>query len=110
MSMKRRTVSRCAALRFICRSPNRQKQHTKKQSLTPPTLHPLADALRVAADDPVPRILAVVGFLVAAFIAVNVFLWHVAQKQAGPKPKGKKIGAKKAKRETLRRGLQLPSD
>jgi len=61
--------------------------------------------------NPVPRILGVVLFSLLAFVIVNVALWHWAQKTAGPAKKpAKKVGAKQLKRQTLRRGLNIPTD
>jgi hypothetical protein len=44
-----------------------------------------------------------------AVVGANVGLWWWAQQHAPAKPK-KKLGAKQAKRETLKRGLALPQD
>lgn len=54
--------------------------------------------------NPVPIILGFTFGVVLLFMVGNVYLWYMAQKNA-PKSKAKKVGAKAAKRENLRRGL-----
>jgi hypothetical protein len=39
---------------------------------------------------------------------VNVALYYYAQQSAGGRPKGKKVGAKKVKREAMKQGLRMP--
>jgi hypothetical protein len=54
--------------------------------------------------NPVPIILGVTVTVVLIFLVGNVLLWYYAQQNAPPRPK-KKLGAKKTKREALKRGL-----
>eukprot|EP00775_Hariotina_reticulata_P010605 gene10605-10763_t len=68
----------------------------------------------IAADakdmgNPVPIILGFVVTIVVLFFVVNVGLWYYAQQNA-PKVTHKKLGAKKAKREQLKRGMQVLGD
>jgi len=53
---------------------------------------------------PVPIILGVVVTVVLLFLVANVALWYYAQQNSTPRPK-KRVGAKKSKREALKRGL-----
>jgi hypothetical protein len=59
--------------------------------------------------NPVPVIVGVIAFILVAFVGVNVGLWYYAQQNA-PVRKDKRVGAKKAKREQLRQGLQVLGD
>ena len=59
--------------------------------------------------NPVPIILGFIGTIVVLFFVVNVGLWYYAQQNA-PKVAQKKVGAKKAKRDQLKRGLQVLGD
>lgn len=59
--------------------------------------------------NPVPIILGVIGTIVVAFFAVNVALWYYAQQNAPARPQ-KKVGSKKAKRETLKQGIRVLGD
>lgn len=71
----------------------------------------MADQAVEAKDlpNPVPVILGVVGFILVAFVVVNVILYHMARQEA-PIRREKRVGAKKAKRQKLSQGLQVLGD
>uniref|UniRef100_A0A383W8M9 Uncharacterized protein n=1 Tax=Tetradesmus obliquus TaxID=3088 RepID=A0A383W8M9_TETOB len=73
----------------------------------------MAEAIETQPQElgnPVPIILGVITFLVVAFVVVNYGLWYYAQQNAPAAVKPKKLGAKKAKRQSLKQGLQVLGD